>query len=153
MSRVLFDGKVFAEYAQFFLISEEGELPSDLWTPEANAAHVVAFKGGVAVGTSTKHGYVSVRVEYMATTPSIDEAEHVVDAPLQVSGPLKLMSISSSLDVDGVPSGEYTARINATNIERGLEVGDGADSYKLQVFPSQGARAVKVIRTSTVWPR
>jgi hypothetical protein len=153
MSHVLFDGKVFVEYAQFSLINEDAEFPPDAWSPEANVAHAAAFKGGVAVGTSTKHGYVSVRVEHTSPTPSIEQADQVVDAPLDVTGKLKLMSISSWLDVDTVPSGHYTVRIYSSNVERGLEVGDGGDSYRLQLFPSQGAHAIDLIRTSTAWPR
>lgn len=152
MPDTLFEGKVFSEYAQFHLTNSGATWTGDMWTPEANAAHIAAFNGGVAVGTATKHGDVRVLVERHHSTPDLDEADQVAEAPLEVWGRLLLSSIRDEFEIGRIPNGRYTLRVLSFHVAEGVEVGDGGDSYVLQLF-GPGSSSVRLLRASTAWPR
>ena len=155
--RRLFSGKVFSEYAQFCLNDASSSLEGleGIWTPDALGLHLGAAPGILAIGTSTKHGYVAVEVWLSSDRPAPDVTawDQVVEASLTItSGRLQLTSITSEETLGSVDMGSYRVRVLSGGLNDGQEVGDGGDKYRLELW-SQSPLAPEVLKLYPDWPR
>ena len=136
MGRLLFSGKVFSEYAQFCLAASESPLDglAGIRTDAATAIHLGVADEILAVGTSTKHGYILVNVWLFEQRPRLEAIfwDQVVEASITTSsGDLELISIGTEERLPHIAPGAYRVRVLSRGLDRGLEVGDGGDQYRL----------------------
>lgn len=155
--RRLFSGKVFSEYAQFSLNDCSSSLAAleGIWTAAAHALHLGEAQGILAIGTSTKHGYVGVEVWLLDGRPALDMTawDQVVEASLTTtSGCLQLTSISSEETLGSVGVGPFRVRVSSGGLDNGEEVGDGADKYRVELWPESLA-APEALKLYPAWPR
>jgi hypothetical protein len=155
--RRLFSGKVFSEYGQFSLNDASSSLDGlgGIWTDEALALHLGAAPGILAIGTSTKYGYVAVEVWLADNRPAPDATgwDQAVEASLTTtSGRLQLTSITTEETLAPIDVGPYRVRVLSAGLAQGEEVGDGGDKYRLELW-SQSPAAPEALKLYPHWPR
>jgi hypothetical protein len=120
---------LYADHNQFSVIDDGGtalgdEDPEELWNDAALEERLGVQHGTLVVYTAT-YGYVRVIVERRdEVTNDLDEFDHVVEAPLDVSsGRVAVLEETNPQGALAVEPGDYRARVSW----RGVAAGENAD--------------------------
>jgi hypothetical protein len=153
--RVLYEGKLFADYFQIYLRAEaHPDLPDD-YSKDALARRLSAGPYAVVLHTA-RNMTVPVRVEWSDQRPSpdLDAYDHVAEAGFNCpSGRLVLAGLT---DYDptaarlSVQAGMLGVRVNISGLstlsENGLE---GDDRYRVQLWPQTTLADIRVLKAFT----
>ncbi len=156
MSRILFEGELFADYFQIYLHDEDHpELPDD-YSDEAIARHLMAGPHAVILQTA-RNMTVPVRVEWHDARPEaeLDAFQHVVEAGFACPSGRLLLAGLTDYEPDAprlqVTPGPLGGRASLSGLDRlsadGLE---GDDRYLVQLWPEAGPDDVRVLKA---WPQ
>lgn len=155
MSRILYDGTLFADYFQFFLCDENNsQLPEDYSEESIRQRLIMAPQA--AIVHAARNADVDVLVEWHDERPAPELAafDHVVEAGFFTdSGRLMLaglMDYTETSDRLQVPVGPVGLRVSMSGFETIDQTGlEGQDRYLLQLWPAKEIVGVQVLKA---WP-
>ncbi|MGB3865549.1 MAG: hypothetical protein WBA29_07955 [Xanthobacteraceae bacterium] len=155
MSRVLYQGGLFADYFQIYLRDEAHPDLPDGYTDEAISHRLMAGPYSVILHTA-RNMDVPIRVEWHDQRPALDldAWQHVVEARFECpSGQLVLAGLTD-YDPDAprlpVKAGPLGVRACLSGLDTLSEGGlDGEDRYVMQLWPGTEPEGVRVLKT---WP-
>lgn len=147
----VFDGVLFADYHQFYLIDADSDVDYSGEINDDAVAQRVVWKDDVLVVFTARNMDVSVAVQLHKQEPALDlqSTDHVVEAGLRTSGTIIIAGCTDYLPEAvrvPVPPGDLRAWIVFTGLgtlsEDGLE---GEDRYVVHLWPGT-ADSVRVIK-------
>jgi len=152
MTRILYQGEIFADYHQLYLRDEaHPDLPDD-YTDENIERRIMAGPTAIILHTE-RNMMVPVRVEWHSQRPAFEEDayQHVVEASFVCqSGQLVLAGMTDNEDDSPrlpVKAGPIGVRANLSGLDTLSEDGlDGNDSYLLQLWPESEPQGVNVLK-------
>lgn len=155
MSRILYDGTLFADYFQFFLCDENNsQLPEDY--SEESIRQRLIMAPHAAIVHAARNADVDVLVEWHDERPALELAafDHVVEAGFSTdSGRLMLAGLMDYTETSArlqVPVGPVGLRVSMSGFETIDQTGlEGQDRYLLQLWPAKEIAGVQVLKA---WP-
>lgn len=151
-AKLLFDGKLFADYFQIYLRCADTMALPDIWDDAIVAQRVSPGPGSLVISTA-RNMPVPLRVVLHAKRPALDPAgfDHLVEASLEVpSGQLVIAGLMEEpADDHAVPPGRLGALVGFQGLGTLSPDGlDGDDRYAVHLWPGMAAadRAVIVHR-------
>ena len=131
---------LYASHHQFHL-EDDGD-PGDagnegFWSEEASADMLAMGPRIIAVVTAS-YGRVRVVLELHHARPPLEPEpwDHIVEGSIDLpSGRIRLIGcLDDAWMVKQVPAGSYRVRCHGGSLAGGVEYGDGADHYLLQLW-------------------
>lgn len=152
MSRILYDGTLFADYFQFFLCDENNsQLPEDYSEENIRQRLIMAPHG--AIVCAARNADVDVLIEWHdeRPAPELVDFDHVVEAGFFTeSGRLMLAGLTDYTETSArvhVPMGPIGLRVGMSGFETIDQTElEGQDRYLLQLWPAKEIAGVQVLK-------
>jgi hypothetical protein len=151
-TKLLFDGKLFADYFQIYLRCAATMALPEIWDDAIVAQRVSRGPGSLVISTA-RNMTVPLRVLLHASRPALDPAgfDHLVEASLEVpSGQLVIAGLTEEpADDHAVPPGRLGALVGFQGLGTLSPDGlDGHDRYAVHLWPGAavGGQVVTVHR-------
>jgi len=152
MSRILYDGTLFADYFQFFVCDENNsQLPEDYSEENIRQRLIMAPHGAIVYAARNADLDVLVEWHDERPAPELADFDHVVETGFFTeSGRLMLAGLTDYTETSArlqVPMGAIGLRVSMCGFETIDQAGlEGQDRYLLQLWPAKEIAGVQVLK-------